>query len=342
MTQEDQIRAQIGWLRARGVTVSRSHLRQIYLDVLAGPGAASRRRARRASWRADAAIRDPPDHAGPGSTVTILDCSGVPVVILRVATLTDVRAFGRRTPDEIDRQAVTTGAYVVIRDVDTNPALEDRLCRSSDLHATGGRSEIDRMIGFAVAAALGYEVTFFVEEKPADPPASATCVRVTFDPITNQVSLVAAERYPQEDAWTWVRDSDVEVSRDTLESIVLRVRRAAQAYAVAQQARQAGDPGPETVDLASTPGSSWACPSSPWVPELGDACEVQLDVTGDRWWRVRYLGSSEYFGSSGRLWKWRFRMQPFDLDMPRLAIVVQMRPTASDDRPGRTVADRLP
>ncbi len=56
MTQEDQIRAQIGWLRARGVTVSRSHLRQIYLDVLAGPGATSRRRARRASWRADAAI----------------------------------------------------------------------------------------------------------------------------------------------------------------------------------------------------------------------------------------------------------------------------------------------
>ncbi len=263
--------------------------------------------------------------------MTIRNDAGVPVILVRLATLRDVQTLGRRTPEDIDRQAIAAGAYVVVRKDSESTEFGEYLCHRADLRATDGQVEIDRAIGFVAQAALGGEVEFFVDLRSTtdgEPDASETCVRVTFDPTDDQVSLVPMERSGRKDAWTWARDVDVEVSRTMLESIVARVRQVASVYAGAQQARQAGDPGLETVALGSNPGTSPFRLGTPWMPSPGDACDLQLDVTGDRWWRARYLGP----GPGDR--PWGLRVWSIDPEMPRLGIVVQMRPTTSSDRPG--------
>jgi hypothetical protein len=101
-----------------------------------------------------------------------------------------------------------------------------------------------------------------------------------------------------------------------------REEMARQATLFAQQLRRAREaPQGATAPAPRRPSAhatiEFADP--PWMPEVGDECEVQLDVTGDRWWRVRYLGRGH--GTSPQA----IRVTRKLLDMPSLGVVMNIR-----------------
>jgi hypothetical protein len=64
------------------------------------------------------------------------------VRILRMGTLQDIRKLDKRTPDKIDKAAIASGSYVVVRQDNG----EERLYHLAFLRATDGSREISKAI----------------------------------------------------------------------------------------------------------------------------------------------------------------------------------------------------
>src|SRR5678815_2456213 len=57
--------------------------------------------------------------------------------------------------------------------------------------------------------------------------------------------------------------------------------------------------------------------ATPWMPRAGTECEIQLDCTGDRWWRVVFLGAGDPPSM--------FQVRRIDKAMPALGTITNMR-----------------
>lgn len=172
--------------------------------------------------------------------MTIRDRGQVPVVVLRVASPRDVVRLGAPMPD--DARVVEAGDYVVVRDDGADPSgplTGERICRRLDLTGSGGSAEVDEAVELVAAAARGHVVRFRVEETPACPPLSASCVQVEYNPYEDEVDLTHLERYDPGEEWAWVRDASPCIRWSTLEQIVATVRRIRDAReAAAQDAKE--------------------------------------------------------------------------------------------------------
>ena len=67
---------------------------------------------------------------------------GDTVTLVRKGTLEDVQGLDRRKPDKKDREAVTAGSYVVVRQDDG----KERLYHQAFLRADDGAQEISKAI----------------------------------------------------------------------------------------------------------------------------------------------------------------------------------------------------